>query len=126
MNKIALFFVLFAVALACEPTEADMQIILENQVTDYIEIIKCLLNNEPLVKDIKTVIELVSAGEFQKLLPLLFQLYTDVSAAIKECIPKQMDEPQLEGIAKDLCLKACKKAPKFLRKSCRKACDKLI
>ena len=126
MNKIALFFVLFAVALACEPTEADMQIILENQVTDYIEIIKCLLNNEPLVKDIKTVIELVSAGEFQKLLPLLFQLYTDASVAVKECFAKQMDEPQLEGIAKDLCLKACKKAPKFLRRSCRKACDKLI
>ena len=59
MNKIALFFVLFAVALACEPTEADMQIILENQVTDYIEIIKCLLNNEPLVKDIKTVIPII-------------------------------------------------------------------
>ena len=126
MNKIALFFVLFAVALACEPTEADKQIILENQVTDYIEIIKCLLNNEPLVKDIKTVIELVSAGEFQKLLPLLFQLYTDASAAVKACFAKQMDEPQLEGIAKDLCLKACQKAPKFLRKICRKACDKYI
>ena len=125
MNKIALFFVLFAVALACEPTEADMQIILENQVTDYIEIIKCLLNNEPLVKDIKTVIELVSAGEFQKLLPLLFQLYTDASAALKECVG-QIDDPELEGIAKDLCLKACKKAPKLLRKVCRKACDKLI
>ena len=125
MNKIALFFVLFAVALACEPTEADKQIILENQVTDYIEIIKCLLNNEPLVKDIKTVIELVSAGEFQKLLPLLFQLYTDASAALKECVG-QIDDPELEGIAKDLCLKACQKAPKFLRKICRKACDKYI
>ena len=125
MNKIALFFVLFAVALACEPTEADKQIILENQVTDYIEIIKCLLNNEPLVKDIKTVIELVSAGEFQKLLPLLFQLYNDASAALKECVG-QIDDPELEGIAKDLCLKACEKAPKFLRKICRKACDKYI
>ena len=99
---------------------------LETTFTDYIEIIKCLLNNEPLVKDIKTVIELVSAGEFQKLLPLLFQLYTDASAAVKECFAKQMDEPQLEGIAKDLCLKACQKAPKFLRKICRKACDKYI
>ena len=126
MKKVLLILALIAVAFACEPVEEPQEIMLETTFTDYIEIIKCLLNNEPLVKDIKTVIELVSAGEFQKLLPLLFQLYTDASAAVKECFDKQMDEPQLEGIAKDLCLKACQKAPKFLRKICRKACDKYI
>ena len=78
-----------------------------------------------LSKDIKTAIALVTAGEFEKLLPLIFQLYTDVSAALKECVG-QIDDPELEGIAKDLCLKTCEKAPKLLRKVCRKACDKYI
>ena len=125
MKKVLLIFALIAVAFACEPVEEPQEIMLETTFSDYIEIIKCLLNNEPLMKDIKTAIALVTAGEFEKLLPLIFQLYTDVSAALKECVG-QIDEPELEGIAKDLCLKTCEKAPKLLRKVCRKAGDKYI
>ena len=125
MKKVLLIFALIAVAFACEPVEEPQEIMLETTFSDYIEIIKCLLNNEPLMKDIKTAIALVAAGEFEKLLPLIFQLYTDVSAALKECVG-QIDDPELEGIAKDLCLKTCEKAPKLLRKVCRKACDKYI
>ena len=125
MKKVLLIFALIAVAFACEPVEEPQEIMLETTFSDYIEIIKCLLNNEPLMKDIKTAIALVTAGEFEKLLPLIFQLYTDVSAALKECVG-QIDDPELEGIAKDLCLKTCEKAPKLLRKVCRKACDKYI
>ena len=82
MNKIALFIFLFAVAFACEPTVEEKQAMLENKFNYYIDIIKCFVNNEPLVKDVKTVIELIKSKEFEKLLPLSFQLYSDVLVVI--------------------------------------------
>ena len=99
MNKIVLFFVLFSVAFASNPIEEDK--LIENQLTDYIDIIKCFFNNEPLMKDIKTIIELITTDEFENLLPLIFQLSTDGSVAIKECFTFTLKGPR------DWCIQNC-------------------
>ena len=67
-----------------------------NDIKEYIEIVKCFLNQENLVNDVVSLVDIIKSGEYDKLLSLAFKLYTDGSAAVKECITK--DEINLEGI----------------------------
>ena len=67
-----------------------------NDIREYIEIVKCFLNQENLVNDVVSLVDIIKSGEYDKLLSLAFKLYTDGSAAVKECITK--DEINLQGI----------------------------
>ena len=67
-----------------------------NDITEYIEIVKCFLNQDNLVNDISSLVELIKNGEYDKLLSLAFKLYADGTAAVKECLKKE--EISLEGI----------------------------
>ena len=95
MRKIAIVFLLFALAFAQEVNETEPEVIqdeviLEAGIKDYIEIIKCLISNEKLVGEVLNLVEIVKAGEYEKLLPVLFQLYTDGKEAIDKCITPEI------------------------------------
>ena len=95
MRKIAILFLLFALAFAQEVKETEPEVIqdevvLEAGIEDYIEIIKCLISNEKLVDEVMSLVEIVKTGEFEKLLPLLLQLYTDGKEAIDKCITPEI------------------------------------
>ena len=112
MKKIAIVFLLFAVVLSCDPTvEAVIQgedVVLEAGLTDYIELLKCLLGHEELIKDVTDVYEAIVAGDYQKLLALAMKLYTDGKAAIDDCLKSEEDQPvNLTFPARDLCLWDC-------------------
>ena len=113
MRKIAILFLLFALAFAQEVTETEQEVLLEEVtleagITDYIEIIKCLLNNEKLVDEVLSVIEMVKAGNFEKLIPTLIQIYTDGKEAIDTCITPEMilkrDKKCVTLFGKRLCI----------------------
>ena len=95
MRKIAILFLLLALAFAQEVKEIELEVIqdevvLEAGIEDYIEIIKCLISNEKLVDEVMSLVEIVKTGEFEKLLPLLLQLYTDGKEAIDKCITPEI------------------------------------
>lgn len=95
MRKIAIVFLLFALAFAQEVTENEQEVVLEEVtleagISDYIDIIKCLINNEKLVDEVLNVVELVKALDFEKLLPALIQLYADGKEALDQCITPEM------------------------------------
>lgn len=48
---------------------------LSNDITEYIEIIKCFLNQDNLINDISTLIETIKSGEYDKLLQLSLKIY---------------------------------------------------
>ena len=77
-------------------SSAEVKPTISNDITEYIEIVKCFLNQENLVNDIVSLVNIVKSGEYEKLLPLAFKLYTDGTTAVKECIKKE--EINLEGI----------------------------
>ena len=119
MNKIAIFFVLIAAVLACGPS--DEQIQLQQGIDEYIEIIKCFLGKTELISDITSVIEVIKSGDYSKLLPLAIQVYTHVTAAVKDClVPKEVS---LEGTTTPACLLACQKLTNsIVRDACKAAC----
>ena len=83
MSKIAILFLLFAVAFTAETKEVE----LETTIDDYIEIAKCFLAQDYLVKDALDIFLIIKTKEFTRLLPIALQLVTDVPKAIKECVP---------------------------------------
>ena len=54
MKKIAIVFLLFAVVLSCDPKVEEViqgeDVVLEAGLTDYIELLKCLLGHEDSLK----------------------------------------------------------------------------
>ena len=85
MNKIAIFIILFAAVFACDPVIPEEEVILESSLDDYIEVIKCLLSNEPLIKDVSDLIAAIKAQDFTQLFAIAMRLYTDGKAALTEC-----------------------------------------
>lgn len=54
------------------------------------------MNQENLINDVASLVDIIKSGEYDKLLSLAFKLYGDGTAAVKECIKKE--EINLEGI----------------------------
>ena len=46
-------------------------------ITEYIEIVKCFLNQENLINDVVSLVDIIKSGEYDKLLSLAFKLYSD-------------------------------------------------
>ena len=112
--KVLGLLLLFLVAVSS--TEVERKI--SNDITEYIEIVKCFLNQENLVNDVVSLVDIIKSGEYDKLLSLAFKIYADGTAAVKECI--KTEEVQLESIndvqkrtpriiTKAQCIAACKK-----------------
>ena len=112
--KVLGLLLLFLVAVSS--TEVERKV--SNDITEYIEIVKCFLNQENLVNDVVSLVDIIKSGEYDKLLSLAFKIYADGTAAVKECI--KTEEVQLELInnvqkrkrriiTKAQCKAACKK-----------------
>ena len=124
MNKIALFFAIFAVAFACAPEDSEVpEIMLENSVTDYIELVKCLLGNEDLVKDVTDIIGLIKAQDFNQLIFAAIKLYTDGKAAIEKCLDKMLSA-EVVILQDDNCKRSCLSKPLQEIGSCLAACNR--
>ena len=78
---------LLLVLVAVSSTEVDREV--SNDITEYIEIVKCFLNQENLINDVTSLIDIIKSGEYDKLLSLAFKIYVDGTAAVKECIKKE-------------------------------------
>ena len=112
--KVLGLLLLFLVAVSS--TEVERKV--SNDITEYIEIVKCFLNQDNLVNDVVSLVDIIKSGEYDKLLSLAFKIYADGTAAVKECI--KTEEVQLESIndvqkrtpriiTKAQCIAACKK-----------------
>ena len=78
---------LLLLLVAVSSTEVDRAI--PNDITEYIEIVKCFLNQENLINDVTSLIDIIKSGEYDKLLSLAFKIYADGTAAVKECVKKE-------------------------------------
>ena len=58
-----------------------------NDIKDYIEIVKCFLDQQPLIDDVNSIVEMIKTQDFSQAITLLFKAYGDVQAAISKCIP---------------------------------------
>ena len=113
MRQLGLLLLLL---VAVSSSEVKREI--SNDIREYIDIVKCFLNQENLLNDIVSFVDVIKSGEYDKLLSLAFKLYADGTAAVKECI--KTEEVQLESIndvqkrtpriiTKAQCIAACKK-----------------
>ena len=78
MNKLIILFVILS-GILCEVPSTPKNV-------DYIDVIKCLLNNESLINDVHELLDAIRVGDFLKLITMAPQLYTDGSRALKECL----------------------------------------
>ena len=72
-----------------------------NDIKDYIEIVKCFLDQQPLIDDVNSIVEMIKTQDFSQAITLLFKAYGDVQAAISRCIPPVLEVP-------NMCCIACK------------------
>ena len=112
MKQLCLLLLLLVAVSSSEVTPK-----VSTDITEYIEIEKWFLNQENLINDVVSLVDIIKSGEYDKLLSLAFKLYSDGSAAVKECITKE--EINLEAIntniglndhsiTKNQCEKACR------------------
>ena len=58
-----------------------------NDIKDYIEIVKCFLEQQPLIDDVNSIVKMIKTQDFSRAITLLFNAYGDVQAAISKCMP---------------------------------------
>ena len=114
MRQLGLLLLLL---VAVSSSEVKREI--SNDIREYIDIVKCFLNQENLLNDIVSFVDVIKSGEYDKLLSLAFKLYADGTAAVKECI--KTEEVQLELINN-----VQKTTPRIITKAqCKAACKKM-
>ena len=112
---------LLLLLVAVSSTEVDRSI--PNDITEYIEIVKCFLNQENLINDVTSLIDIIRSGEYDKLLSLAFKIYVDGTAAVKECIKKE--EVSLNSINSSTIPKVPSVPVMIDRKTCNNACENM-
>lgn len=60
------------------------------------DFMKCILDTKPVAKEILQLVQLIIAKDYGKVLPLVYQLYLDGSAVVKECIEVFKNELDLQ------------------------------
>lgn len=61
----------------------------QNESNDFIDIIKCILNNESLFKDYDSMIDIIKLKNYFNLITLIPQIISDVKNAFEECSSKK-------------------------------------
>ena len=56
-----------------------------------LDVVKCLLQSETLMKDFSRVIELVKEGDYFKLLLELIEMYPAAYEEVKKCLPQEIN-----------------------------------
>ena len=108
---------LLLLLVAVSSTEVEREV--SNDITEYIEIVKCFLNQENLINDVNSLIDIIKSGEYDKLLSLAFKIYADGTAAVKECVKKE--DVQLGFINTS----SFYRARTITQAQCRAACNRM-
>ena len=87
MKSILILSLLFVCVFSAEEAEP---IELES-ASDIIAIVKCFLGKKELIADATEVIEIIKSGDYSKIITVAFKIYSDVTAAIKECVPQEIE-----------------------------------
>ena len=77
-----------------------------NDIKDYIEIVKCFLEQQPLIDDVNSIVEMIKTQDFSQAITLLFKAYGDVQAAISKCMPSDLSSINTMS-SKHSCVSAC-------------------
>ena len=77
-----------------------------NDIKDYIEIVKCFLEQQPLIDDVNSIVEMIKTQDFSQAITLLFKAYGDVQAAISKCMPSDLSSINTMW-SKHSCVSAC-------------------
>ena len=72
MKQLCLLLLLLVAVSSSEVTPK-----VSTDITEYIEIVKCFLNQENLINDVVSLVDIIKSGEYDKLLSLAFKLYSD-------------------------------------------------
>ena len=114
MRQLGLLLLLL---VAVSSSEVKREI--SNDIREYIDIVKCFLNQENLLNDIVSFVDVIKSGEYDKLLSLAFKLYADGTAAVKECIKTEEVQLELSNVVQK------KKARRITKAQCKAACKKM-
>ena len=95
-----------------------------NNIEEYIEIVKCFLEQQPLIDDVNSLITMSTTQDFSQAVNLLFKAYGNVQNAITKCIKKEIT---LEESWYSQCCRSCnyifvKNSPDY--KYCINCCKK--
>ena len=77
------------------------------------DFMKCILDTKPVAKEILQLVQLIIAKDYGKVLPLVYQLYLDGSAVVKECIAVFKNELDLQFNWAGLCSSAAAVLPEL-------------
>ena len=122
MKQIAILCLLLVSVLAAgEKKEVQVK----QSSNDIIEIITCFLGKQELITDIKDIIEVIKTGDYSKLITIALKVYSDVSNAIKDCIPQKVSST-VNNYMCEKCIKDCQRGiwtnPKCLEECYKKYC----
>ena len=67
------------------------------------DVVKCVLEDENIFKDIAKLVEVIQSGEFGKIFSTVLEIYPDFVAVIKNCFQKKVAALQATGESNGLC-----------------------
>ena len=64
-------------------------------VQEIVKIVKCFLEQQPLIDDVKDIVDMISTQDYSKAITIAFKTYADVQSAISTCIKQDSNESLL-------------------------------
>ena len=64
-------------------------------IQDIVKIVKCFLDQQPLLDDVKDIVDMLSTQDYSKAITIAFKTYADVQSAISTCIKQDSNEALL-------------------------------
>ena len=64
-------------------------------VQEIVKIVKCFLEQQPLIDDVKDIVDMISTQDYSKAITIAFKTYADVQSAISTCIKQDSNEALL-------------------------------
>ena len=66
-------------------------------VQEIVKIVKCFLEQQPLIDDVKDIVDMISTQDYSKAITIAFKTYADVQSAISTCIKQESNDTLLGG-----------------------------
>ena len=60
-------------------------------VQEIVKIVKCFLEQQPLIDDVKDIVDMISTQDYSKAITIAFKTYADVQSAISTCIKQEVN-----------------------------------
>ena len=100
MNKAILLLVIISAVFAKD------EFVVKSDIEEYIEMIKCFLNQKALMDEVNEAFEALKTLDFPQLVIVAMKIYPEAIKAYKECYPKMWNI--VEGEATNInCYRRC-------------------